>query len=151
MHLRRTIGWLSRETGCRIPTIRYYEQIGLLPEPDRTEGNQRVYTGEHLSRLAFIRHSRALGFSLDAVRELLAMAGHPEQSCAEANAIARRHLEEVDDRIARLTALRAELARMVDCDGETLAECRVIEILADHGKCLVADHDHPDAPSAAAP
>lgn len=141
--MRRTIGWLSRETGCRVPTIRYYEQIGLLPEPERTDGNQRLYTRDHLARLAFIRHSRDLGFSLDAVRELLDMARHPEGSCAEANAIARRHLDDVNDRIARLNALRVELARMVACDGETVAECRVIEILADHGKCLAADHVHP--------
>lgn len=138
-----TIGRLSRETGCKIPTIRYYEQIGLLPEPGRSAGNQRVYGQQHLSRLAFIRHSRELGFSQSEIRQLLDLSDNPEQPCAEVNAIAQRHLDEVNLRIDRLQALKAELERMVDaCQGGKVGNCRVIETLADHahGQCLSSKH-----------
>ncbi|WP_144389857.1 MerR family transcriptional regulator, partial [Phaeobacter sp. 22II1-1F12B] len=63
-----TIGTLSKKTGTKVQTIRYYEQIGLMPEPGRTEGGQRRYDNAQLDRLSFIRHSRQLGFSLDAIR-----------------------------------------------------------------------------------
>ena len=138
-----TIGRLARETGCKVPTIRYYEQIGLLPEPGRSAGNQRVYDRRHLSRLAFIRHSRELGFSQAAIRQLLELSDHPDQSCDEVNEIAQRHLDEVNHRISRLEALKAELARMVHaCQGGKVEDCRVIETLADHehGQCLTSDH-----------
>ncbi|TQV81719.1 MerR family transcriptional regulator [Denitrobaculum tricleocarpae] len=138
-----TIGRLSRETGCKIPTIRYYEQIGLLPEPGRSAGNQRVYGQQHLSRLAFIRHSRELGFSQAEIRQLLNLADHPEQPCAEVNAIAQRHLDEVNRRIERLESLKAELERMVHaCQGGKVGDCRVIDTLADlaHSQCLSPKH-----------
>ena len=138
-----TIGRLSRETGCKIPTIRYYEQIGLLPEPGRSAGNQRVYGQQHLSRLAFIRHSRELGFSQSEIRQLLDLSDNPEQPCAEVNAIAQRHLDEVNLRIDRLQALKAELERMVHaCQGGKVGNCRVIDTLSDHahGQCLSSKH-----------
>ncbi len=138
-----TIGRLSRETGCKIPTIRYYEQIGLLPEPGRSAGNQRVYGPHHLSRLAFIRHSRELGFSQAEIRQLLELSDHPEQPCAEVNEIAQRHLDDVNRRIARLEALKSELERMVHaCRGGKVEDCRVIDTLADHGhrQCLSSKH-----------
>ena len=71
-----TIGRLSRSTGCKVQTIRFYEQIGLLPQPTRSEGNQRLYTEADADRLCFVRHCRELGFSLDAIRELLSLADH---------------------------------------------------------------------------
>src|SRR5690606_16708953 len=80
-----TIGDLAQQTGCKVQTIRYYEEIGLMPEPARTAGNQRRYSQKHGDRLAFIRHSRELGFPLDAIRELLSLADHPEQSCGSAD------------------------------------------------------------------
>ena len=104
-----SIGELARRTGVKAPTIRYYELVGLMPAPPRSEGRQRRYGATHASRLNFIRHSRDLGFEIDAIRELLAMSERPEQSCEEADRLARRHLSEVDRRIAQLTALRAEL------------------------------------------
>ena len=66
-----TIGVLSKGTGCNIETIRYYEHIGLLPEPPRSQGGHRLYEEDHLGRLTFIRRSRELGFTLDEVRGLL--------------------------------------------------------------------------------
>ena len=137
------IGQLARQTGCKVQTIRYYEQIGLMPEPLRTEGNQRRYGARHLERLGFIRHSRELGFSLGAIRELLDLADDPDRSCAAADAIARRQLQQVESRIARLGALRRELKRMiVQCRGGSIAECHDIEVLVDHGLCS-SDHTGP--------
>jgi len=138
-----SIGQLAAQTGSKVQTIRYYEQIGLMPEPLRTEGNQRRYGQQHMSRLAFIRHSRELGFPLDAIRELLSLADVPDRSCSAADAIAKRQLEQVERRIKQLTALRAEFKRMIaECQGGKICECRVIEVLADssHAHCLSDRH-----------
>ncbi len=136
-----TIGDAARASGVKVPTIRYYEQIGLLPRPPRTEGGRRSYGEEDLRRLAFIRHARELGFEIDAIRTLLKLQDEPEQSCAAADALARDHLVAVERRIASLTALRGELQRMVEgCSHGHVATCRVIEILADHGECRHHHH-----------
>ena len=114
-----------------------------MPEPGRSVGNQRRYGQEHVDRLAFIRHARELGFPLPAIRELLALCDDPRHSCCEADEIASVHLRDVELKIARLNALRAELQRMVrSCRRGQIAECRVIEVLADHthAHCLRPDH-----------
>ena len=136
-----TIGTLSKKTGTKVQTIRYYEQIGLMPEPGRTEGGQRRYDNAQLDRLSFIRHSRQLGFSLDAIRELLDLSDQPNRPCEEVDAIARRQLNQVEQRMARLKALRTELKRMVhECSGGRTADCKVLEVLRDHSECLT-EHD----------
>jgi Cu(I)-responsive transcriptional regulator len=138
-----SIGTLAKRTGTKVQTIRYYEQIGLLPAPGRTEGGQRRYSEGDLDRLAFVRHARQLGFTLDAIRELLDLSDNPARSCAEVDRIAQRQLAEVEARIARLEALRTELGRMVrECRRDTVADCRVLEILRDHATCLT-DHGTP--------
>jgi DNA-binding transcriptional MerR regulator len=138
-----TIGNLAAQTGTRVQTIRYYEQVGLMPVPRRTGGNQRRYDPQDLKRLAFIRHGRELGFSLGAIRQLLQLGDKPERSCAAVDRIASRQLQHVRSRITRLKALEAELQRMiVQCRGRRIEDCRVIEVLADHAHCL-ADH-HPE-------
>ncbi|MBM1171983.1 MerR family transcriptional regulator [Microvirga arabica] len=130
-----TIGELSRQTQVKVPTIRYYEQIGLLAEPVRTDGKQRRYGPGDVRRLNFIRHARALGFEIEAIRQLLGLAGDPDRCCGEVHDITRAHLEEVKDKIARLSALRDELETMVACDHRRISECRIIEAIADHGEC----------------
>lgn len=136
-----SIGALAREAGYAVQTLRYFEQIGLMPEAPRTAGGQRRYGVKELRRLLFIRHARDLGFEIDAVRSLLKLSGHPDAPCDEANAIAAKNLKAIDDKIARLQAMREELARMVEaCPGGPIAKCRVIDVLADHGKCL--NHAH---------
>jgi DNA-binding transcriptional MerR regulator len=134
------IGELSRQTQVKVPTIRYYEQIGLLAEPVRTEGQQRRYRPEDVRRLNFIRHARELGFDVEAIRQLLGLAGDPDRCCGEVHDITRAHLEEVKDKIARLSALRDELETMVTCDHRRISECRIIEALADHGQCQHPQH-----------
>lgn len=132
-----SIGALSRLTGVKVPTIRYYEQTGLMDAPDRSEGNQRRYGPDALERLAFIRHGRDLGLPVEAIRDLIALAAHPERPCAGADRIAAEHLADVRNRIARLKRLETELERMVGaCDGQHRVEdCRVIRSLSDHGLC----------------
>ena len=134
-----SIGELSRRAEVKVPTIRYYEQIGLMPETGRTEGKQRRYGRMAVARLAFIRHARELGFEVDAIRTLLSLQDNPDQSCARADEIAKARLGEVEKRIASLKALRKELRKMVEeCACGRVGECRVIETLADrthaHGK-----------------
>lgn len=136
-----SIGQAAKLSGVKVPTIRYYEQIGLLPAPPRTEGNRRHYGEQDLRRLAFIRHARELGFEVPAIRTLLTLQDDLNQPCATADAVAKARLIEVEQRIASLTALKAELEVMIEgCRCGRLAECRVIEILADHGKCMQAHH-----------
>jgi DNA-binding transcriptional MerR regulator len=134
-----SIGDAARSSGVKIPTIRYYEEIGLLNPPPRSEGNRRLYDDKDLRKLAFIRHARELGFEVDAIRTLLSLQENPNQSCGEADQIARARLAEVEQKLFRLSALKQELQRMVDhCATGRVSGCRVIEILADqtheHGR-----------------
>lgn len=140
------IGRLATATGVKVPTIRFYEQIGLLAEPERTASDRRMYGEPERRRLAFIKHARQLGFSVEAIRNLLDLADHPEWPCEQANVLAAAQLETVEAKIRQLQALRVELRRMVDaaCNGQASA-CRVIEVLSDHALC---EHGHaePGAP-----
>ena len=139
-----SIGKLGLATGTKVPTIRYYEQVGLLPEPERSNGNQRLYGRAAQDRLSFIRHARELGFPLDAIRELLSLQDTPARSCVEADTIARKQLISVEKRLDHLQALKVELERMVaQCAHGTIADCRVIETLSDHELCI-ADHGTED-------
>ncbi len=125
------IGEVSRRTGIKVPTIRYYESVGLLAAPPRTEGKQRRYGANDVARLNFIRHARDLGFEINDIRELLAFNSQPDRSCEEVDVIARRHLAEVDRRIGQLSTLRDELRRMIEeCGHGRVCECRVIETLS---------------------
>ena len=135
----QTIGKLAAATGVKVPTIRFYEQIGLLPVPPRTASDRRLYDGEAVRRLSFIRHARQLGFDLDAIRSLLDLADHPERPCGETNAIAERHLADVRLKIFQLQALQAELSRMTaECAGGRVSACKVIEVLHDPAPRLEA-------------
>ncbi len=132
-----SIGELARRTEVKVPTIRYYEDIGLLQPPTRTAGNQRRYTTAGIERLSFIKHARALGFSLEAIAELIALQEHPDRSCQSANDIASTQLATVRDKLRRLRALEKELKRIVNgCDGTSTTDaCYVITALADHSLC----------------
>lgn len=135
-----SIGQLAQKADCKVPTIRYYEQIGLLPAPKRNQGNQRRYNEQHLIKLRFVRHARALGFDLDAIRELSLLSEHPDKHCHEADLIAQRHLVDIGHKIQRLQSLQFELSKMLnDCSHGDGNHCRVLEVLADHSLCE-ADH-----------
>jgi len=125
-----TIGGLARATGTRVETVRWYEKVGLLPAPARTAGNYRTYGPEHLKRLSFIRRSRDLGFTIEEVRALLALADQKDRDCGEVDSIARRHLADIERKIARLNALARELKSVIrQCRGGKVSECRIIEAL----------------------
>lgn len=131
-----SIGELSTRSGVKVPTIRYYEQIGLIDAPARTEGNQRRYDRPALDRLKFIAHARDMGFSMDSLKSMLRLSRHREAPCADVDALVEEHLAEVDARIERLTRLRGELASMLtDCHHGTVADCRIVEVLSDHDEC----------------
>lgn len=136
-----SIGELSKRTKVKIPTIRYYEEMGLLSASERTQGNQRRYDAAGLERLSFIKHARDLGFSIEAVLELIELHEHPDQSCQLATDIAVSHLSAVRTKIRRLRALEKELARIAKgCSGEGVSEdCYVLASLADHKLCI---HEH---------
>ncbi|CAN5236433.1 helix-turn-helix domain-containing protein [soil metagenome] len=136
------IGALAERTGVKVETIRYYEQVGLLPPPERSEGNQRRYGRRHVERLAFIKHARDLGFAVDAIRALLRLSDNPAMACDEAHAIAVAHRDEVRHKIARLRSLEKELERIAaTCSGGVAAcDCAIIEALADHGQCRHPNH-----------
>jgi Cu(I)-responsive transcriptional regulator len=124
------IGELGRATGTKAETIRFYEKIGLLANPARTNGNYRDYSARHLARLSFIRRARDLGFTLDQVRALLTLADDRDQPCSAVDAVARQHLAHIDQKIADLTALRHELGDIVSqCTHGAISECRIIEAL----------------------
>lgn len=127
-----SIGKLAQGAGVKVPTIRYYEEIGLLSPADRSAGNQRLYARAALERLTFIRHARELGFPLDTIRDLLSLSDRSDQPCAEVDAIARAQLDATRARIRRLRALETELERMLDqCACGTVSDCRVIEALGE--------------------
>ena len=130
-----SIGAASKQTGCSVPTIRYYEEVGLLPPAPRTEGNQRHYGPAAIRRLAFIRRCRDFGFSLEQVRELVGLVDQPLRDCAEARDIAQAHLLAVQRKLAELEVLQASLAAFVcsceaACVGGPAADCTILEDLA---------------------
>ena len=126
-----TIGRLAAETGSNVQTIRYYEQIGLMPAPTRTQGNQRRYGKHHLRRLAFIRNARELGFTIESIEMLLDLAGDPHRPCQDVTSIAEANLAAVRSRIAKLRALERELKRLItSCRGGRTEDCRIIEALS---------------------
>ncbi len=125
-----SIGDLARRSGYAVQTVRYYEESGLMPTAARTAGGQRRYDEAQLRQLLFIRHARDLGFEVDAIRSLLRLAAHPDAPCDSVDAIARDHLTAITQKIARLSALRREVTRMIaQCRRGRIAECRVIDAL----------------------
>lgn len=129
------IGELAERTRTNAPTIRYYEQIGLLPRPDRQEGNQRRYADEDVRRLTFIRRCREFGFAIEQVRMLTGLVADRSRSCMEARDIARTHLLDVRAKLRELRALEKSIAAFVDqCDAECVGgpgpDCVILDDLS---------------------
>lgn len=124
------IGELSRLTGVHIETIRYYEKIGMLSAPPRTQSGRRVYGPKETRMLAFIRRGRELGFTLGQIRALLNLGGPGKASCAEVREIAKHHIEDVRAKINDLTKLERLLRKTVaQCSGGEVPDCPVLDIL----------------------
>jgi MerR family mercuric resistance operon transcriptional regulator len=127
---RITRGELARRTGVNIETIRYFENIGVLATPDRTEGGHRVYDEGHVRTLGFVRRARNLGFTPQEVRAILALGGPGTASCDQVRKIAEHHLEQVRAKIADLGELERLLTGPVEhCSGEAAPECAVIDLI----------------------
>lgn len=125
-----SIGKLAKATGTAVETIRYYEKIGLLPDPPRTAGNYRSYGPGEVSRLSFVRRARDLGFGIGQVRALLELADDRQRPCEEVDLLARGQLEQVERKIADLQALKEELTSLIGhCSQGTVAHCRILEAL----------------------
>jgi DNA-binding transcriptional MerR regulator len=145
------IGELAKRTGTNAPTVRYYEQIGLLPPASRRDGGQRSYGEEDVRRLTFIRSCRDFGFSIEQVRSLAALVQDRERSCLEARDLAQRHLEAVHAKLDELKALERTIARFVQscemaCAGGPGADCVVLEDLS-QPRALRPYDGHPERSS----
>jgi DNA-binding transcriptional MerR regulator len=129
---RISIGGLAKGAGTKVVTVRYYEQIGLLPVPSRTVGNYRTYSNEHMRRLRFIRRCRDLGFTLDQIRDLLPLSSQKDGECVEVDRITAQHLIETEQKISDLKRLTKELRRLNNCCQRNgiIADCRIIEALS---------------------
>ncbi len=139
-----TIGRLSKAAGVKVTTIRYYESVGLMGEPDRSGSGQRLYGPDAVQRLTFIRHARELGFPMEAIRDLITLQAEPGEDCAQVDAIARLQLADVRKRLNQLEALEAELKRMIaSCEGGEVGTCQVMAALNDHDECLSETHGSP--------
>lgn len=127
---RLTIGQLSRRTGVNIETIRYFEKVGLISSPPRTEGGHRAYDNDHLRTLGFIRRARELGFTPDEVRGILNLGGPADACCDEVREIASKHLQTVRTKMADLAHLEKLLASTINrCSGDHAPRCAVIDMI----------------------
>jgi DNA-binding transcriptional MerR regulator len=129
-----SIGAVATQAGCSVPTVRYYEEIGLLPLAARTESGRRHYDSEAVRRLTFIRRCRDFGFPIDQVRELVDLIDHPQRPCLEARDVAAARLAEVREKIAELQALESSLGAFVEscettCAGGAVVDCTLLEDL----------------------
>ena len=121
---------LAQRTGCNLETVRYYEKVGLLPEPPRNASGYRSYDTGHERRLRFVLRARELGFSLEEIRELLRLVDERDRPCAEARTVAATHLDDVRTKIADLRRMERVLRDVVaKCAGGDLPECPLIETL----------------------
>lgn len=124
------IGDVARETATKVTTVRFYESIGLLPAPPRTDSGRRTYERGDVQRLHFIRNGRRLGFSIEEIRSLIDLQENPVRNCAEASTIAARHLANVEEKLSQLAALRNELKTFAhSCNRSSVAECKVIRAI----------------------
>jgi DNA-binding transcriptional MerR regulator len=136
--LTLSIGAAARQTGCSVPTIRFYEEVGLLPAAPRSEGNQRHYGEAAIRRLAFIRRCRDFGFTIEQVRQLVGLVDQPGRDCVEVRDIAQVKLQAVQKKLAELQALQASLSTFVQgcnaaCAGGPAVDCTILEDLATPG------------------
>ena len=127
------IGTAAEKSGLPPKTIRYYEEIGLL-KADRAENGYRDYSMPDVHRLRFLQRSRSLGFSVEECRQLLSLYSDKERESADARAIAKTKLAEIDRKIAELASLRGLLSHLVhNCHGDERTDCPIIDGLAGSG------------------
>ncbi|MDT7531194.1 helix-turn-helix domain-containing protein [Sphingobium sp. SA2] len=122
---------LARQTGCNLETIRYYENIGMMPDPPRTAAGYRIYDQTHVARLRFILRARELGFSIEEIRGLLTLIDVAGQTCAEVKERTETHLADIRAKIRDLNRIESILAKTASqCSGGTVPNCPVLDALA---------------------
>ncbi len=132
------IGQVARESGVPAKTIRYYESIGLIETARRSESGYRTYDRQDVETLRFILRARKLGFPVGDVSRLLALWRDKQRSSAEVKQLARRHLQDIDTKIAELAALKATLADLVErCQGNERPDCPILLDLAESRTAVV--------------
>ncbi|MEN3162170.1 MerR family DNA-binding protein [Tistrella mobilis] len=138
-----TIGALAEAAGTNPKTVRYYEEIGLLPKPARAANGYRDYPATTLDRLRFILRARHLGFPVDDVRDLLALWDDRGRASRDVRQLAEARITEIDRRMAELRSMRRTLAHLVaNCHGDGRPDCPILDDLAEHdGQDLAAGHD----------
>lgn len=125
------IGESSLRTGVNIETIRYYERIGIMPNPTRNVSGHRLYDEEQMKHLVFVKRSRELGFSLEHIRELITLVDVGAFTCAEVHTIATSHLKNVRQKMVDLRRMERLLKSMADeCSRGDVPECPIIDILS---------------------
>ncbi|MDT3718845.1 Cu(I)-responsive transcriptional regulator [Pseudomonas oryzihabitans] len=125
------IGQAAKASGLTAKMLRYYERIGLLAPAGRTDSGYRQYGAEDLRVLAFVRRSRELGFSLEEIRQLLSLWQDRQRASADVKALAKRHIAELDLKIAELTRLRSTLGELVSCcHGDARPDCPILDTLS---------------------
>ncbi|WP_334189781.1 MerR family transcriptional regulator [Noviherbaspirillum sp.] len=137
-----TIGALSAQTGSNVPTIRYYEQIGLLPKPERADNGHRYYREADLKRLAFIRRCREFGFPIDQVKALVSLFEDGDRACADVRDMAQVQLDAVRMKLENMRQLETSLAAFVEscaevCSGGATRDCVIIEDLSEPGSTRI--------------
>ena len=131
-NVKYSIGQLAKESGCKVETVHYYEKIGLMPEPPRTEGGHRVFALSHVKRLNFIRRSRELGFKIEQIKDLLKFIDEPNHYCGEVRAMAMLQARAVQEKIDDLQRLQLALNEMViKCKGSnnSIDDCPIVDAL----------------------
>ncbi|MAM63215.1 helix-turn-helix domain-containing protein [Maritimibacter sp. UBA3975] len=122
---------LAKLTGCNLETIRYYENIGLMPDPPRTASGHRRYGPAHVERLHFVMRARDLGFTMEEIRGLLSLVDRGSHTCAEVERMGRHHLEVVRDKIRDLKAIETVLAQTIArCTGSDTPDCPLLDVLS---------------------
>jgi len=128
-----TRGQLAKQTGCNIETVRYFEKIGLLPEPARSASGYRLYEDVHLRRLKFIQRAKALGFSTEQVRQLLTLSDSDDHHTrGEVKSLTEAHIKEISDKIRDLQKLKKNLSEISShCDGShgSAKNCPILDSL----------------------
>jgi Cu(I)-responsive transcriptional regulator len=128
------IGEAARASGVSAKMIRHYESVGLFPEPARTESGYRQYGDKEVGTLRFIRHSRDLGFSIEQIRELLGLWQNRKRPSRQVRALAQAHIEELDEKLQEIQAMKATLEHLVHCcHGDERPDCPIIDTLAQDG------------------
>jgi Cu(I)-responsive transcriptional regulator len=134
------IGEVAKASGISAKMIRHYESVGLFPEATRSDSGYRQYTDKEVHTLRFIRQSRDLGFSIEQIRELLGLWQNRKRPSRQVRALAQAHIEELDEKLEDLQAMKATLEHLVHrCHGDDRPDCPIIDMLA-HGIPPSATH-----------